>query len=281
MHDAAERSALVGSNPAKEQRVSGGEISIGDAYDAGVSAPASPTPDESLPPSRVDYESNDLDRGEYVTAVVHLYRGEVARANTWRMRLDHSTHWAIFSTASALGFAFGDVEASHFSLQFANALLVVLLSLEARRFRFFDVWRARVRKIETNFFAPILERDLRSPEASWAQLVADDLVTPHFHVTRMQALRLRMARNYLAIFAIIFAAWVIKLYIHPTPAASLREIVERCAVGGLPGEFALSAIAIFYCGLLAILVIGRTHSRRSRDNWDIGDVVDEEAPQRR
>lgn len=244
-----------------------------------VSEPDPPPSELPAPSERVDYESRDLDRGDYLTAVVHLYRGEVARANTWRMRLDHSTHWAIFSTASALGFAFGDVDASHFSLQFANALLALLLSLEARRFRFFDVWRARVRKIETNFFAPILERDLRSPESAWAHRVAEDLVTPHFHVTRIQALRLRLVRNYLAIFALVFVAWVIKLYIHPVPAASLQEVVDRCAVGGLGGEWALGAVALFYTGLLAILVIGRTQSRRRRkaDNWDIGDVVAEEA----
>lgn len=237
--------------------------------------PDSPSDASPQPPVRVDYETRDLDRSEYVTALVHLYRGEVNRCNTWRMRLDHSTHWAIFTTASALGFAFGDVEASHFSLQFANIMVFILLALEARRFRFFDVWRARVRKIETNFFGPILERDLESPERTWAHQVAADLHTPHFHVTRMQALRLRLVRNYLAIYAVIFVAWVIKLAIHPEALTGLDDLRRKCALGDVPGDFALGAIALFYTALLVILVVGRTQARRTQDNWDIGEVVDE------
>ena len=234
-----------------------------------------PPQNAGSPRSRVDFETRDLDRREYVTALVHLYRAEVTRCNTWRMRLDHSTHWAIFTTASALGFAFGDMQASHFSLQFANVMVFILLCLEARRFRFFDVWRARVRKIETNFFGPILERDLTSPEEEWAHQVAQDLAAPHFHVTRMQALRLRLTRNYLAIFAVLFVAWVIKLSIHPEPLQSFEELRLKCAVADLPGEVALGAVAAFYLVLLVILVVGRTHERRSQDNWDIGELVDE------
>lgn len=237
-----------------------------------------PEPPPPPPPGiRVDYESTELERGNYITSIVHLYRGEVARANTWRTRLDQTTNWAVFATASALGFAFGDVHASHFSLQFANILLFILLGFEARRFRFFDVWRARIRKIETNFFAPILERELRSPEAGWASQVASDLSEPHFHVTRMQALRLRLMRNYLPIFGLVFVAWVIKLDIHPTATTSFQELYERCAVGSLPGWATLTVIGSFYVVLAVIFFGGRAKRRpRGQDNWDIGEIVDEE-----
>jgi len=239
----------------------------------------SPDPNPPPPPERVDYESTELERGSYIASIVHLYRGEVARANTWRTRLDQTTNWAVFATASALGFAFGDADASHFSLQFANILLFILLAFEARRFRFFDVWRARIRKIETNFFAPILERELHSPEAGWAAQVAADLSEPHFHVTRMQALRLRLVRNYLPIFGLVFVAWLIKLDIHPTTTSSVHELYERCAVGSLPGWVTLTGIGTFYTILAVILLAGRsTRRHKGQDNWDIGEIVAEEAP---
>jgi uncharacterized membrane protein len=229
------------------------------------------------PQASVDYESAALERGNYITAVVHLYRGEVARANAWRMRLDQTTNWAIFVTASALGFAFGSVEASHFSLQFANILLFSLLTFEARRFRFFDVWRARIRKIESNFFAPILRRDLSSPEQAWAFQVATDLDEPHFHVTRVQALRSRLVRNYLPIFGVMFLAWVIKLDIHPIPTSSMDEIYARLAVGLIPAWLVAGLVGGFYLMLGCIVLFGRAKQREpGLDNWDIGEIVKEE-----
>lgn len=229
----------------------------------------------SLPHERVDYESAQLERSQYMTAVIHLYRGEVSRANAWRHRLDQTTNWAVFTTASALGFAFGNREASHLSLQFANLLLVVLLFLEARRFRFFDVWRARIRMIESNFFAPILERQLRSRTVDWSRLVANDLHEPHFHVTKFQAVRLRLVRNYLPIFGVLLLAWVIKLDIHPEPTADLATLYERCGLGVVPGWVVLALIGAFYASLAVVLVVGRRPSR-PQDNWDIGELVQEE-----
>jgi len=232
---------------------------------------------EGGPPALVDYETRELERNTYVSAIVHLYRGELSRANTWRQRLDQTTHWAIFTTASVLGFAFGRPDASHFSLPFANVLLLVLLVLEARRFRFFDVWRARIRKIERNFYAPILERRLSSPEEQWAHQVARDLGEPHFHLTRLQALRSRLLRNYLAIFGIVFVAWVIKLVLHPEPSDDIHEIIERCRIGPLPPAVALLVIAAFYGVLLVILMAGRAaHRTKGDDNWDMGEIVEEE-----
>lgn len=237
-----------------------------------------PQPTAAQQRTGVDYETESLERGTYIMAVVHLYRGEVARANAWRMRLDQTTNWAIFVTASALGFAFGNTEASHFSLQFANVLLFFLLTFEARRFRFFDVWRARIRKIETNFFAPILRRDLSSPEEEWAGQVARDLEEPHFHVTRLQALRSRLVRNYLPIFGVILAAWLIKLDIHPTPTTSFRELYDRCSVGMFPGWAIISMVGCFYVLLLFILIFGQARRRApGLDNWDIGEIVSEES----
>ena len=132
-----------------------------------------------------DYESTPVTRQEYISALVHLYRGELHRATLWRMRLDNTTNWAILTTAGLLSFTFGSRDHSHWVLLLGMLLVGVLMAYEARRFRFFDVWRARVRKIEENFYGPILRRDPTSPEALWGNLVADDLLRPKFKMGRL------------------------------------------------------------------------------------------------
>jgi uncharacterized membrane protein len=45
--------------------------------------------------------------GEFNTAMVHFYRGEVSRSNTWRARLDGTSNWAVVTIAALLTFSFG------------------------------------------------------------------------------------------------------------------------------------------------------------------------------
>jgi len=223
-------------------------------------------------PSGVDYESAPLDRSTYITAIIHLYRGEMNRANAWRQRLDQTTNWAIFTTATALGFAFNDPAHSHFSLQFANLLLIILLFLEARRFRFFDVWRARLRMIETNFFGPILRRDLESRQVDWGAYVAQDLVTPRFHISQLQAVRLRLLKNYVPILGVVLLAWLIKLFTHPTTTLETGELLERLRISFVPGQWMIVVIGSVYGALLGIAVFARVDPRH-RDDWGIGEPI--------
>lgn len=243
-----------------------------------VTSPSDATPEARAPGehprARADYESTSLERTSYITAIVHLYRGEMSRANTWRARLDQTTHWSIFVLATALAFTFGQQGGNHAALLFTHLVIMILLSLESRRFRFYDVWRSRIRKIENNFFGPILERRLQSPELDWMLLVARDLAEPHFHLTRMQAMRVRLAANYVPIFAVLIVAWFVKLVVDPRPVEHLSELYGRCAVGHIPGWVTLSAVAAFYTLLLLVLVFART-DREGRDNWDIGESVEE------
>lgn len=221
--------------------------------------------------SGVDYESTALDRGSYVAAIIHLYRGEISRANAWRHRLDQTTNWAIFGTTAVLGFAFGDASHSHFAVLFANLVLAMFLVLEARRFRFFDVWRSRIRLIETNFFGPILERNLQSPEIHWGHLISEDLNQPRFHLTLMQSVRVRLMKNYLLMFGVVAVAWLIKVEIHPRPALAPHELVERLRLGGFPLWVSLVPIIGFYVALLLVVAICRVTGHR--DDWGIGEAV--------
>ncbi len=192
------------------------------------------------------FEGYPLTRNEYITAMVHFYRGERSRADAWRNRLDPTTNWAVVTTAGMLSFAFGDPYHSHVPLLLANVMVVVFLCFEARRFRYFDVWRSRVRMIEENFFIPIIRRNLVSPRSDWREFVAEDLDEPKFKITFLQAIALRMRCNYVWIFSVILAAWLTKVAVQPTAASSVTEMLDRMDVGVVPGALVLLTVAVFY-----------------------------------
>src|SRR5262249_12676082 len=86
---------------------------------------------------------------ESITMLAHYYRGEVTRMISWRDRLDRTTNWAIAAMAAMLSFSLSSQQAHHSVLLFCMLLIYGLLVIEARRYRFYDVYRARVRKLES------------------------------------------------------------------------------------------------------------------------------------
>lgn len=199
-----------------------------------------------------DFEAQPLSRSEYIAAMVHFYRGEVDRANTWRQRLDNTTNWAVVTSAGVVTFTFSAVERTHLILLLSNFIILGFLFIEARRFRFFSVYRARVRMLEENFVLPILTRDLISPKTDWRELVAMDLDVPKFKNTLLESLALRVRYNYYWIFSAIMISWCIKIWIHPHPANSLVEVYEHMAVGNLPG-WAVLAVGLAFFGFMTWL----------------------------
>lgn len=206
----------------------------------------------ALPEDRADYESKSLNRQEYITAIVHLYRGELHRATVWRLRLDNTTNWSIITTAGLLTFAFDGPDHSHWVLLTGVLLLTSFLSIEARRFRFFDVWRYRVRRIEENFYGPILRRDPVSPDRGWGDRVAGDLLHPVFKITYRAALRARFVRNYWMLYSVLLGGWVLKVLHEPTAAHDLAG-VKRNLQGDsvVPWQF---PVLIFFAIVIVMLV---------------------------
>jgi uncharacterized membrane protein len=94
--------------------------------------------------------------GSEIGAIAHFYRGEVYRSTAWRSRLDNTTNWAVVTTGIALSLGYSDAEASALPLILVGLLVGVFLLLEARRYRYFNVRRARCRLLETDFFAPLV-----------------------------------------------------------------------------------------------------------------------------
>lgn len=221
------------------------------------------------------FEDTPLSRAEYISALVHLYRGELYRANAWRIRLDNTTNWAVFTTAGLLSFTFGNEKPSHWVLLLGSGLITAFWGFESRRFRFADVWRSRVRKIEENFYGPILRRDLSSPVARWGELVAEDLFQPRFKITRLQACRERLVRNYWAIYAVLFSAWVLHVVTKPLPAKTWADLRYNLSDGGLPYWLPLGLVGGFVFLLMVLALFGpRARHRRESELGEVpnGDV---------
>lgn len=155
------------------------------------------------------FEQEPLTRAEYIAAMVHLYRGEQHRAQVWRTRLDTTTNWAVLSIGALLSYAFSTTArgSGHLILVLGMYMILTMLFFEARRFRFYDVWRNRVRRIEENFYVPILRRDLTSPVDNWGFYVAEDLLNPSYKITLLMAMKARLVNNYIPLFAVLLAAW--------------------------------------------------------------------------
>ncbi len=203
------------------------------------------------------YRGYALKPGDFTSAMVHLFRGEIARANVWRQRLDATTNWAVLTTATSISFAVSE-PAGHHSVLLLNTLLVTLfLWIEARRYRYYELWSARVRLMETDFFATMLVPPFH-PSADWAETLADSLLHPHFPISLWEAFGRRLRRNYIWIYVILAASWALKLWLHPSPAGDLATMITRAAIGPLSGWLVASAAAAFF-GLLfavALLTVG-------------------------
>jgi uncharacterized membrane protein len=184
-------------------------------------------------------ERKDLNAAE-IGAIAHLYRGEVYRSTIWRQRLDTTTNWAVVTLGIALSIAFASPQASPLPLVLVGVLIVFFLMLEARRYRFFNVWRARCRWLETHFYAPMLVEGNLHLEEGWQEKLADDYLHPRYHVTFWVAMGRRIRRNYLWILLIQTVAYIGKLIVHPEPLINASQFYERANVGPVPGIVVLA-----------------------------------------
>ena len=216
--------------------------------------------------------THTLSPSEFNTALVHLYRGEVGRANTWRMRLDGTTNWAVLTTGATLSFAFSSPSNTHVMILLNTLLIMYFLFIEARRYRFYDLWRARVRLIETEFFADLLIPEEEDNAVNWRALLADELRRPRFNIGLWESLGRRLRRNYLWIFGVLLMSWMVKVSIHPTPVTTLYELRQRIAIGPVPAWGVLLAGVLFHL-FLAILLVTTRRSAPSVSEVDPRDMA--------
>lgn len=198
-----------------------------------------------------------------IGALAHLYRGEVYRSTVWRTRLDTTTNWAVVTLGVALSITFSSPEASPLPLLLVGILIILFLSLEARRYRYFSVWRARSRWLETHFFVPMLmDGDLHT-ESDWQRTLAADYSRPQYHISYAMAFARRVRSNYLWILLIQSVAYIGKLIVHPTPARDLATLIRRADIGPFPGEAVLLIGAVYIVTWIGLaLWVGRRDAAR-------------------
>lgn len=191
---------------------------------------------------------------EFNMAMVHFYRGEVQRSNVWRGRLDATTNWAVITAGATLSFVFSSASNPHFAIPINTILVSIFLFMEARRYRYYEVWANRVRVLETGYFAPMLSHRTIPPDKEWAEHISADLITPHFTISEWEAVGRRLRSNYLWIFILLALSWTLKIYIHPFPIPVDTEeerrvfwniIFERAQVGLAPGWLVVLGGAVF------------------------------------
>lgn len=190
--------------------------------------------------------------------MVHFYRGVMDLSTTWRGRIDTTTNWAVVSSGSIASFVLSDREHSHIMALLGMFLTFAFLVIEARRFRFYDLWSAWIRLAETEYYEPLLRANVVDPKQQWHILLQQDLDNPHFKITWSELMGRRLRHNYLAVFAFLLLTWATKLLLHPTPASlglALRTMGERAALGPIGGRLVVTAVAVFYSYLLLLVVL--------------------------
>ena len=199
-----------------------------------------------------------------LAAIAHVYRAEVYRSTSWRARLDTTTNWAVVTTGIAVSLAYADPTASALPLVLVGLLVGVFLVFEARRYRYFNVWRARCRLMEMDLWAPLLRGEGAAMNGDWNVLLAADYAHPRFHISYARAIGRRLRKNYAYILLGQAVAYYGKLAIHPTPLESVDALFSRAAVGPIPGEAVIFAGLMFHAGWLILALVTLHIERRYR-----------------
>lgn len=213
------------------------------------------------PPQQERFPRPSLKDPCYVNAMIHFYRGELGRSMVWRQRLDQTTQWAIASTTTIITVAFSFRDIPHIIFFFNIAIVAMMLWIEARRYRFYDAFRGRVRMLESHFLVPMVSQSDRLLDGEWRRLVCQDLVLPSFKISALESVARRLRRNYIFVFAIILVAWKLKVVMHASPAIdSFQTFYEAFAVAGLPAWLNLGIFlgTLILSIWMSVFIAGRT-----------------------
>jgi uncharacterized membrane protein len=208
-------------------------------------------------PLEQNWQGYPTTSSEFITVVAHYYRGEIARMISWRDRIDRTSNWAITVVGAMLSLSLATPAGHHGVILFAMVLVLFLLVIESRRYRFFDVYRARVRSLERNYYGRVFSA-AAEVESDWMRNLSNDLKQPHFSLSFGQAISRRLRRNYCWMFLILLLAWLIKLTsTRPKPDGgqvelvhSLTEWIRNASIGPLPGAIVIVIVLLFYCWIL-------------------------------
>ena len=152
-------------------------------------------------------------------------------------------------------------------------LCVVFLLLEAKRYRFFYVWRFRARVLEIAFFVPILQGKGANISLERGTALSDDYISPQYRISMMRCIGRRVRRNYGYIFAILGAAYVAKILLMLEHKGTLNwdNFLHAAHIGPVPGGFAWLAGILFHVTWIAIA--WKTWREEQKDTGKMADFL--------
>ncbi len=180
-------------------------------------------------------------------AVIHLYRGELGRMTLYRVRLDTTTNWAVGTSAAIVSFGLGSQQAPHVVFGLAALLNFVFLTMEIRRFRYYEMIRQRVRILENGFYGDVLG----GAGEAWEARMLATLKNPETPISFLQAASVRLRRNYIWLMLAIYLGWIVKLSLVG------EGLVEAARMGGLSGSLVLGLSAALFVPLAAVALMYR------------------------
>ncbi|MEM5518741.1 DUF2270 domain-containing protein [Henriciella sp. AS95] len=207
-----------------------------------------------------------------IGALAHLYRAEVYRSTIWRQRLDMTTNWAVVSTGIALSVSFSSATASPLPIPLVGMLTIMFLFLEARRYRYFAVWKFRARMMELAVMVPILQGKGADIPLDRGTALSDDYVRPRHRISLPRALGQRLRRNYLWVFIIQYASYIAKLWIHPIEAVGVDQMFQRAHIGPAPGQLTLALGTLLLMSFIALTLW--TWRAEKRDKTKMSDYLE-------
>ncbi|AGC48229.1 hypothetical protein MYSTI_06957 [Myxococcus stipitatus DSM 14675] len=185
-------------------------------------------------------------------AMAQLFRGELSRSDTWRTRLDTTTNWALTTTAAVISFGFATPSSSHVTFLVGIWMVVSFLLVEARRYRYYDLWNRRVRLLEDGWWAPMLRREPVDPDA--LRELAVEMSRPQIQLSLLSAISTRLNRTYGPILLVLLLTWFSKVYSYPQPPQDFAEFVARAHVAWIPGLLVMSALSLITVGAAYLFI---------------------------
>lgn len=176
-----------------------------------------------------------------------FYRGELERTASWRGRLDQTTNWAVVVVAAILTWAFSSSSNPHYVILIGVFGVSAFLGMEAVRYREYDIWRNRVRILQSDLFAQMYSPD-SSLDSDWQTKLGTGLRDPEFQMTFREALTHRLRRSYLPLLLLLLAAWIARITVFE-PSEPWRQTASILVI---PGEIITAVVAVFYVVLVLV-----------------------------
>jgi len=203
---------------------------------------------------------------EYIQVLAHYYRAEVYRSSVWRTRLDVTTNWAILAMTAAFSWSFtASNPDSHVVFPITSCIVLLLLFIETRRFRFFDLWQTRARLLEGHLIVPALNPELKLIQGNWREFLSNDLLLPRFKISFWEAFARRLAGVYIYIFLLLFVGWFVRVYtsadFNADESVNFEEFLRACRYKFVSPWLTLSFGFGFTAGISALLYVN-WHGRK-------------------